>query len=166
MEKEGGAATLDWIAEELQKQFPTINECKAAFTENRFMDTDFVKMVLEHVEENEYPKAEMILKSGKEVQLEHILPKRPDPAWKEVFPDDRELQEYTDKLGNCTLLHGPLNRKALNDSFAKKKEFYTSSEIRLTKELISVEKWDAGEINRRTERLFELVQKVWPIYST
>jgi len=166
MEKEEGTATLGWIAEELQKQFPTINECKAAFTESRFIDTDFVKMVLENVEGKEYPKAEMTLKSSKEVQLEHILPKRPDPDWKEVFPDDRDLREYADKLGNYTLLHGPLNRQALNAPFAKKKALYASSEIGLTKELMEVEKWNASEINRRAERLFELVQQVWPIYSS
>jgi hypothetical protein len=163
MEKEESAATLGRIAEELQKQFPTMGECKAAFTESRFMDTDFVKMILEHVEDAEYRKAEMRLKSGKEVELEHILPKHPDPAWRDVFPDDRDLQEYTYKLGNYTLVYGPLNRKALNAPFAKKKKIYESSEVGLTKELISVEKWDAEEINRRTERLFELVQKVWPI---
>ncbi len=120
-------------------------------------------MVLRNIEMNEYKKVETTLKSPEKVQLEHILPRNPDPVWKEYFPDEKEMREYMYRFGNFTLLYQRLNEKARNGPFSDKKILYGKSEIGLTNSLISLEQWTDTEINSRTKELFEYAQKVWPI---
>jgi len=157
---------FDEVANELYKAFPTLAECKASFTTRAFTDTSFIKMVLGNIENVEFKKVETTLKSPAKVQLEHILPRNPDPSWKSVFPDEKEMKEYTYRLGNLTLLFARLNEAAKNAPFLEKKKHYEKSEVVLTKSLADIPEWNANEIEKRTQKLFQLSQKIWPIYTT
>jgi hypothetical protein len=86
-------------------------------------------------------------------------------VWVEIFKDESERKEYTYKIGNCALLLDKLDIKNSNLPFSKKKEHYAKSQIKLTQDLTKLEKWDTSAIKQRTEQLFNLAKKVWPIYS-
>lgn len=159
------AQIFDEVANELYKAFPTLAECEASFTTKTFTDTSFIKMVLGNIENVEFKKLETTLKSPTKVQLEHILPRNPDPSWKDVFPDEKEMKEYTNRFGNYTLLFVRLNEAAKNSPFSEKKKYYGESDIGLTKSLIGIPQWDVSEIDKRTKMLFQLSQKLWPIYT-
>lgn len=163
IKEETGKIKTDEIIEELHKQFPTRAECEARFMTKAFTDSSFIKMVLRKIEENEYKKVETTLKDPGKVQLEHILPRNPVPAWKEFFPNEKEMHENTYRFGNFTLLYQRLNEKAKNGPFCEKKKHYENSEIGLTNSLKALEKWTATEIDARTKELFGYIQKIWPI---
>ena len=118
-----------------------------------------------NIENVEFKKVETTLKSPTKVQLEHILPRNPEPSWQSVFTDEKDMKEYTNRFGNYTLLFGRLNATARNSPFSEKKKHYGKSDVGLTKSLIDIEEWNAGEIDKRTQKLFQLSQKVWPIYK-
>jgi len=162
--KEEVQETVKEIQNKLYEEFPTSSACWASFSTNTYSD-EFKKMMLKSIEEA--ISEEKTLKSDKFVWLEHILPQRPEKEseWMQIFPEEPKRKEYTEKIGNCTLLSGSKNREIKNKPFLKKRQSYSDSDIKLTKDLVSIEKWDAQEIDGRTERLFNLAKKVWPIYS-
>lgn len=165
-DKEEGQEAFNAIQNKLYKEFPTPSACWASFSTKTYSD-EFKKMMLKSIEDEEAISEAKMLKSDKFVWLEHILPQRPekDSEWMQIFPEEAKRKEYTEKIGNCTLLSGSKNREVQNKPFLIKRQSYSDSDIKLTKDLVSIEKWDAQEIDRRTERLFNLAKKVWPIYS-
>ncbi|MBU2608056.1 MAG: HNH endonuclease family protein, partial [Chloroflexi bacterium] len=54
---------------------------------------------------------------------------------------------------------------ASNKSFLEKKVKYEDSDIKITKELLGLDKWDTNAIINRTNKLFDLVTEIWPIYQ-
>lgn len=97
-----------------------------------------------------------------EFQIEHILPKVYifDGAWSEI-----DHKDNVNKLGNLTLLEETLNKKAKNQFFEKKKEFYKDSEINDVKSsLCKLKKWTVIECNNRfsdiKERLVNFLFKI------
>jgi len=163
---EESSKNLPTIINTLIDKFPSNSECWGSFSTRAFTDEGFVKMALREIESAENP-GEKTLATDKVVWLEHILPRKPksDSVWVEIFKDESERKEYTYKIGNCTLLLDRLNEKARNLPFSKKKELYAKSHVQLTQDLTKLEKWDTSAINQRTEQLFNLAKKVWPIYS-
>ncbi|MSQ40332.1 MAG: DUF262 domain-containing protein [Dehalococcoidia bacterium] len=157
------SAFLADIDRTLQKELPTVDECKASFKTGAFNDSKFIKMVLCNIENTEFNHVELELRSPAKVQLEHVLPRTPMPSWLNVFPNDRERTEYTYRFGNFTLLDKRLNVSVTNAPFAKKKQGYKKSHIELTKSLCAIPEWNKTEIDNRTDRLFELSRKIWPI---
>ena len=164
MNKETSSTVKKEIIEKLRKEVPSLEECRGSFVNKGFSDRTFVKMVLKEIENAEYQKLEMTLKGPKDVTLEHILPKSPDESWNGVFKDKKEMNEYTYKFGNYTLLWAALNKTIKNGSFTeKKKKGYAASKVGLTKALTKIQKWNAKAIDKRGEELFALAQKVWPL---
>lgn len=160
------AEALPKITGKLRAKFPSVTECWANFSSRKFIDDSFVKMMLRYVELNEYP-GEKTLKSDKVVWLEHILPRKPKAGseWLEIFNNETERTEYTYRIGNYTLLLDRLNEKARNFPFSQKKGLYAASQVKLTQQLVDCAKWDAAAITQRTELVFNLAKKVWPIDS-
>lgn len=159
------------IISALHAEFPSKEDCHHDFRTKTFSDSSFIKGLLRNLElqktiEVHGHEGEKTLLSNQAVWLEHILPQNPekDSAWMASFPDKSERDEYTYKLGNQTLLAGTLDRKALNKPLEEKKTLcYSKSQIELTKDLLKAEEWNAKEIDQRTEKLFDLAKKVWPI---
>ncbi|MBW1717210.1 MAG: DUF262 domain-containing protein [Deltaproteobacteria bacterium] len=150
------------IQNRLHKEFPTPSECWGSFSTKAYSD-EFKKMLLRNIEEA--ISTEKTLKSNKHVWLEHILPQKPekDSDWMQIFPDENRRKEYTERIGNCTLLSEYLNIEAKNKPFIKKRDTYIKSQIILNTELANIEKWDANAIDERTKRLFDLAKQVFPI---
>ena len=67
------------------------------------------------------------------------------------------------RIGNLTLLHKLLNQNARNFAFARKKTDYALSAITLTKSLCGIPNWNAGRINNRSEKLFDLAWQIWAL---
>ncbi len=165
-DKQAKESVITDIKKKLGKEFPSGAECKAGFTEKTFTTDSFAKMVLRHIELKKDIGSEKTLKADKVVWLEHILPQKPGKGspWLTIFPDMKEREEYSTKLGNCTILFDKLNREASNQPFPQKKDKYLKSHIELTKELAKYDKWDKAVIDERTDMLFELAKEIWPIY--
>jgi uncharacterized protein with ParB-like and HNH nuclease domain len=98
------------------------------------------------------------------VNIEHILPQKPDKAWKLT---KKEIKEYVNKIGNLTLLDKRINSKVQNKVIKEKIKFLEDSELPITKILVKElsdlkYKWRKKEIIGRQKRLADIAyNKVW-----
>jgi len=116
------------------------------------------------------------------IEIEHILPDKPEPELLATFPNKEKYDELKLKLGNLTLLEKPINVVAGRKFFEKKQPLYKSCKFYLTKSiaeiddvgkentitrmnqrLIHFDKWDEDSINRRQQMLWELARSIWAI---
>lgn len=100
--------------------------------------------------------------------IEHILPQKWKDNWPVSSPEDEaERQARVHRLGNLTLLTGPLNSKVSNGPWAKKKkELLKHNTIKLTGHLLEQTQdhdWDEDLIDQRTSALIEAILGVWPV---
>ena len=126
---------------------------------------------------NNYPRlllsiAEEILTRSRpnwndsKLQLEHIMPQKLSAAWKAMLGEEYESvhQEFLNNIGNITLIRH--NQELGNRSFDEKKITYSdNSGLQVAQNwVIDCEIWDANAIDRRRDKLVELiVGQVLPI---
>ena len=114
------------------------------------------KYLLREIEDSKHSTSELAVQGGKQVHLEHVYPKTPENGQKW---DNHE--EALHRIGNLTLLSGPLNQGIRNGSFSKKKPAYEASEILITKELNTYDDWNQESINVRQVQLAKEALEVW-----
>jgi len=91
--------------------------------------------------------------------LEHIFPQKAGADW----PNRADLEPYLWHLGNLTILGHRLNNKAQNKSFKTKcSEYYSKSEIEMTKDVLKYKNWDQATVDNRAEEMGKLIVQVWP----
>lgn len=111
---------------------------------------------------NEHVAGKELLGSTTDVHVEHILPENPSEEWEPYMPKDKqERAALIKKLGNQTLLAGPLNKKASNQGFQQKKKQYQQSQIAITNVLAELAVWDADAIRKRQEYFADLAPEIW-----
>lgn len=95
------------------------------------------------------------------VDLEHILPKKPNKTeWKNFTL--QEIEDYKKRLGNLTIMSKLKNSKLKSESFEKKKKAYSESEISITKLIPEkFNEWNPKSIETRQEFLSEIAVKTW-----
>ncbi len=115
------------------------------------------------------------------VEIEHILPQKNDKI-KTFFDKPDEIDNYTKRLGNLTLIEKSINTSIKNKIFKEKQFAYVKSKFLLTKsitEKINIgvntavdravrdlevfDEWNSKDIERRQEMLTQLAKKVWHI---
>ena len=101
-----------------------------------------------------------IVDDSNRVHVEHILPKKINEDW--INFNDEDHETYLWRLGNLTLLGQEYNNKAKNKGFDKKKEIYKKSEIKMTRDLVSIDDWTTFTIVKRQEDFAEIALKIWP----
>lgn len=67
------------------------------------------------------------------LEIEHILPQKPDLGEWLAFDKPEEQERYIQKLGNLSLLEKPLNAAVCNKSFKTKLAAYRDSKVMLTR---------------------------------
>lgn len=98
------------------------------------------------------------------VNIEHILPLKPDKTWKLTRKD---IKGYVNKLGNLTLLSKKINSEAQNKHIKDKIKYLERSQLPITKILVKElkkqkNKWSEKEILERQEILAEIAyNEVW-----
>lgn len=150
-------------------RWPTDDEVKMAVSGSWF-SARLRRLVLEAVERHLTPgTAERAIPRHGELQVEHLMP----VAWKsgawrlEDNSAEAKTQrdEWIQSLGNLTLIHGKVNQKMSNASWAVKKEkILANSNLFLNKELLkrAPEEWNEEAIRERGEWLAEKVCEIWP----
>ena len=96
------------------------------------------------------------------ITVEHVLPRKPNRYWKRKFTN-QAIQEWTNKLGNLTLLNGTKNSRASNKSYHEKVETYfkKKSDFSVTNELVDISDWNKREISRRHKGLKREAVNIW-----
>ena len=128
------------------------------------------KYMLEYLGYGTLSPTEMVIKSHRAVELEHIMPQTIDTKkakqefgdWVSYLGEDAALHgEYLTKLGNLTMLGKKLNIIASNNPFDSKKIEYEKSEIEMTRELAKNEAWGLKLIDDRTKLLAKQATELW-----
>ena len=114
------------------------------------------RYLLREIEHAKRRTQEVAVEGTDRVHVEHIYPQTPDgPKW----PNHAQV---INRLGNLTLLGKRLNTSIKNADFAtKKKDGYAGSDILMTKELLSLDTWDAAAIDERQRELSGWVFEIW-----
>ncbi|MBI5696818.1 MAG: DUF262 domain-containing protein [Nitrospirae bacterium] len=94
--------------------------------------------------------------------IEHILPEHPADNW-EVFKDE-QIERYTYRIGNMTLLTTGPNRAMGNSPYDKKKTIYEQSEFGITKKVAEDNsEWTSERIASRQKWLAKQATAIWRI---
>lgn len=95
------------------------------------------------------------------INLEHVLPKKPEGNWPQFSVDEASM--YVNRLGNQVLLQASSNSALKSERFADKQRLYGPSPYRLTRMVAEVEDWTPYQIARRQEELARLALIAWPV---
>ncbi len=107
-----------------------------------------------------------------EISVEHILPENPeDSYWLTRFGENDRI-EWTDRLGNLTLLDGRKNSKAANKPFPDKKIYFFQrrrgskslvqrNSFELTNELETYSEWTMTSLQERHKKLMNEAFLIW-----
>lgn len=100
-----------------------------------------------------------------EATIEHILPENPIDTWKDNFSDD-EIEKYTYRLGNYTLLESEKNKALGNKHFKEKLPVYQSSAYLLSNS-INYDEWSSRTLQANQEQMAKKAKTIWKIsYAT
>jgi hypothetical protein len=140
---------------------PSDEEVQHSFTSLSLgrSQSSVAQIILRAIEYKLRTTDELIIATPDRVHLEHIYPQKPAPAERLDNHDN-----YVGRLGNLTLLDHHLNQAAQNSPFlAKRDQYYTHSDIHLTKELLDKDAWTTADIDARQNHLCDLALEVWPL---
>jgi hypothetical protein len=119
------------------------------------------KYILQNIELNLEPEME---KFSQKITLEHILPRNPEPKWKEYLKENKmDHAQWVNKLGNLTLLLGKVNKAAQNKFIEEKVNYYKSSKLKLNENLMNKKSWTEKDIKDRQDWLAGLCLKIWKL---
>ncbi len=150
--------SIELIIERIKKMIVSNEIFRSNFL-NLTVSAKYGKILLRELNDRFEPEIQ-IRKDNIKIHLEHIMPKKLNEDWK----IDEELHKnYLNRIGNLTLLGQEYNRKIQNFNFSKKKEKYTESKIQITNDLVSYDKWDIEDIEKRQEDLYVKALEIWSL---
>ncbi|QIH77550.1 DUF1524 domain-containing protein [Macrococcoides canis] len=153
----GKLRNIEEIVKEIRKDIISDEEFSYSFSQFKVKKPAVIRYLLRSI--NNYFNSETrIINDNSKVHIEHILPKKPSPDW-DIASDVHE--EYLHRLGNLTLLGEEYNRSATNKGFILKKEIYSSSQIKITHDLINHRSWTIDDIKKRQENLAKIALSIW-----
>lgn len=151
------------LKDKLKKIIPTETQFKDAF-KNALVSKQYLAryylMTLENAKRGEVNPEFVPNADTSAVNLEHVMPKKPNDSWN-IDPDTHRT--FLNRLGNLAILSNRLNSDIGNSSFEEKKKYYRESSFELTKDLSEYITWNTDTISQRQEMLADLALKTWKI---
>ncbi|MFO0894787.1 MAG: DUF262 domain-containing protein [Phycisphaerales bacterium] len=142
----------------LDRGWPDDHQFEAAFVEFPIYERDYSRPVLETLERARGHKEPADLDAA---QVEHVLPQTLSGAWVEALGSEAERiqADWLHSPGNLTL--SAYNQELWNHPFEKKRARYGDSNIVLTRELASFDRWGEEEIRSRGRALAREAARIW-----
>lgn len=154
------------IEKELKAEKPNRQFFIESFEDIAYKPTEkarrLIKYILERIDEHGGTREYKI--DFNNVNIEHILPQKPDKLW--GLSTD-EITEYVNKLGNLTLLSEKINGDVQNKIIEKKLPELKTSKLLVTKTLVKrlvrlKGKWGEKQIAERHKGLAEIAyDHIW-----
>ena len=95
------------------------------------------------------------------INLEHVLPKKPEGNWPQFTNDEVNL--YVSRLGNQALMRASENSDLRSAEFSDKKAVYADSPYVLTSQIADLDDWSVATISARQQTLAGLALTAWPV---
>jgi Protein of unknown function DUF262/Protein of unknown function (DUF1524) len=160
---EGKATTSAQLKAQLRSITPSDRQFQEAFERARVSSARLGRYYLRALEmaaNNESEPWFIPQDDGSVINLEHVMPQKPEDDWPDVSEDD--VNQYSKRLGNLVLMRASDNSHAKSAGFAEKKPIYSESPYILTSEIACLEDWTVTAIVERQKRLAELAISAWP----
>jgi hypothetical protein len=156
--------TANALRKRLADITPVDDEFKMAFETARVSKAQLARYYLRSLEMAAKGESEpwfMPTDDRSVINLEHVLPKKPDGNWPQ-FNDD-EVALYTNRIGNQALLRASDNSELKSTAFSDKKKIYRQSPYVLTSQIAGLADWTVTTISQRQKTLADLALKAWPV---
>lgn len=160
----GEITTAAGLASELNKVVPTDSEFFTSFASARVSKAYLARYYLQSIERQATGETQPELvpnTNANEVNLEHVLPQNPSPAWGQI--EDEVADAFFNRIGNLALMKQKINSDIGNAGFDAKKGALTNSQFELTKKIADNDNWMPENIEIRQNELATLAIKAWPI---
>jgi hypothetical protein len=95
------------------------------------------------------------------INLEHILPDRPEGNWPQFSEDDVKL--FRNRIGNLALLQATDNSTVKSGAFSEKRSILAESPYGTTSQVGKEEDWTPARIDERQKALALIALRAWPI---
>ncbi len=161
---EGNITSVAGLKAALSQITPSDEEFRAAFETARVSNPRLARYYLRSLEtasKNEPEPWFMPTDDGTVINLEHVLPKKPEGNWPQ-FNDD-EIRLYGSRLGNLALMRASDNSAARSAGFEEKKPLYAQSPYKLTSEIADRSEWTVQAIAERQKQMAQLALVAWPV---
>ncbi len=142
---------------------PSDEEFRSAFETARVSKSQLARYYLrslERVAKQEPDPWFMPTQDSSIINLEHVLPKKPENNWPQVTDD--EVAIYANRLGNQALMRASDNSDLRSAGFSVKAKIYAQSPYELTSQIADLDDWNADAIASRQKALAELSLEAWP----
>jgi uncharacterized protein with ParB-like and HNH nuclease domain len=156
----GATSLFEAKLQELKNEIPSVEQFENSFKYKSTWTSKAARYVLARIEMSGGTGEHALSQS---LSLEHIFPKSPSEECKrEVENDLANLLPKTNSIGNLTLILGKWNQTMSNKKFIdKKRDFYSKSEIKITKELSELDSWNSNEVEKRTKCFSKKCVDLW-----
>ena len=158
----GELTTADGLREELDGLTPSDTEFRQAFETARVSNRKLARYYLRSMElkaNDEEQPWHMPNDDRNEINLEHVLPEKPEGNWPQFSEEDWAL--YRKRIGNLCLMRAKDNSAVKSAPFADKKVVYAESAYQLTRDVACAGEWTTSAIDDRQKELAELAVKTW-----
>jgi hypothetical protein len=95
------------------------------------------------------------------INLEHILPEKPEGNWPQFTQDS--VRAYVKRLGNQALLLAKSNCDLKSSAFDAKKAVYATTPYETTRMIAAESDWGEDQIDRRQKQLAKYALRAWPL---
>ncbi|MEB3181966.1 MAG: DUF262 domain-containing HNH endonuclease family protein [Nostocaceae cyanobacterium] len=145
------------------KVYPSDSEFVNNFEVKSVTNPKLARYILSEINSYHTDGKELVANpNGNDVNLEHILPQKPNENWLVNFSKKTDAREYIYRLGNMTLLDSTLNRKIGNTSFPDKcAAAFSKSKLILNEDIVSCSTWGPKEIEERQKRMAKAACQIW-----
>lgn len=160
---EGNTDTAAKLRDSLKTLTPTDAVFQAKFQEAKVSNARLARYYLRSLQmtaQGENEPYYVPLDDKQVINLEHILPKKPEGNWPQFSEDD--VRQLATRFGNLALLRARDNSNLKSEAFADKKKVYARSAYSLTKQVADVDKWTAKSIAARQKVLADFAVRTWP----
>ena len=161
--RKGDLKNIASISKELKSIYVDDQQFSEAFSNATITKANIARYILSTI--NDYMTQDLTRKtdaSGRKVTLEHVMPKNPSKEWAHIPEDD--LKEYSDHIGNLTILESGKNRGIANSGFEKKRRIaFTTSKLVINESISLCHKWTISEIQQRGQQLAKHAKAIWRV---
>jgi len=158
------------LKNELKETMPSYDVFRENFMNIEYKNSEqsrkIVKYILAEINQHYQTTREQKI-DFTNVNIEHILPQKPDKKWN---LKKKDIKNYVNKLGNLTLVDKEINSKVQNKIIREKIGELRKSTLSITKTLVKNLKetkyvWGEEQILARQEEFAKLAyNKVWHIH--
>ena len=156
--------------------WPTDQDVENAFLTREFYNNvsqERIRMLLGAIDAHmhgEHPRGEMPKFNYDVLHIEHLLPQTWQSNWPVIADNDsqksareQQRERVKNRLGNLTLLTGPLNMSVSNGPWSEKRpQVAAHSNLRLNALFTKPIDWDEAAIDTRAKTLAAVACRIWP----